>query len=205
MKKLTFLMLMISACMMLSALGGNIFAGVGMSSITGDETDDYSSKISWSVGASLDLPMGDNLIIEPGVRFFSGGATSESSESYSGYNFKYEATLTLNYLDIFAKAKYKIGAIQPYIGLGLPILMSADSELKVSTPFGSESESYDEKDSFASVNFNLMLGVEYILMDKFTVGVEYSRTLNNIIDDKDLDFSQNLNNIMLNVGYKFDF
>ena len=204
MKKLTILVLMVSACIMLSALELNVLAGLGISSITGDETDDYSSKIGWSVGASVDLPMGNNLIIEPGVRFFGGGATAEFTDNDEGYKVKYENTLTLNYFDIFAKAKYKIGDIQPYIGLGLPILMSADSEVKISSPGGSFSGSEDVGDSFTSLNFNIMLGADYILMDKFTIGVEYSRTLNNILDVEG-NFSQNLNNIMLNVGYKFNF
>ena len=123
MKKLTFMGFMIASCVMLNAVGLNVFAGAGLSSMTGDVADELSSKFGWSLGASLELSAGTNLALEPGVRFFSGGAFVE----YKELGFKSEATYTLNYIEFFAKAKYKIADIQPYFGLGLAVSTSADA------------------------------------------------------------------------------
>ena len=139
MKKLTFLVLMVASCVMLNAVGMNVFAGAGLSSMTGDVADELSTKFSWSLGAQLELPTGTNLALEPGVRFFIGGAFGE----FKDFGIKTEETLTLNYIEFFAKAKFKIEGIQPYFGLGLAVLTSADFEGKLSGGGFSYSENID--------------------------------------------------------------
>ena len=66
---------------------------------------------------------------------------------------------------------------------------------------------------FADANLNIMLGVDYALNDKITIGVEYTRSLNNIydvdLDHEDYDFFDDttilLNNFMFKVGYRLGF
>jgi len=205
MKKKCVFVLFLTAFFMLNATNVNIFGGVGSSIFTGDVDDDIQGKVCFGIGGSVDVQAG-GFIIEPGIRFYSGGSKYEESE-YSTFNgvvitdYEYKETFTLNYLDIFAKAKFPVGSFMPYIGLGMPTLLSATGKAEESNFGKGTSVSIDLKKSFTSTNFNLMLGADFVLLEKFIIGLEYSRSLNNILSDEDAGVV-NLNNFMLNVGFK---
>ena len=217
MKRFYVFILLLSAFFLLNATNINVFGGLGISFLTGDvsrvtlitgeEIDIIPAKASYGIGASLDIPVG-SMILEPGLRFISGGSlykenTRETINGAVWMDYKYEETLTLNYLDIFAKVKFSSGSLKPYVGLGLPILLSAKLDTKMSD-FGVSinDNNTDVKDFYAGTNFNLMIGADLVLLEKIIIGAGYSRHLNNILTKGDK--SVNLNNFMLNIGYKFD-
>ena len=210
MKKTFLLVLMAGTFLFLTATDVNIFGGFGISIMNFDpkldpDEDELKAKISFGIGGSVDIPLGI-IIIEPGLRFLSGGYQEEREESTGSGSWSYtistEENLTLNYLNFFAKAKLSFGSLMPYVGFGMPILMSANMDYKENINGNKTSQSTDVKDRLTSTNFNIMFGVDFALPANLFISAEYSRFLNNL---NDTQFKQTIsfNNFMAHLGYKF--
>ncbi|MBO5699448.1 MAG: porin family protein [Bacteroidaceae bacterium] len=164
-------------------------AGLGLSSIVGDDADGAKSKFAYKVGATYDFNIGENFAIVPGVELVAKG-------------FEYEGisgSIDIYYLQVPVLAAYKFNVSDnmklsvkagPYVSYGL---FGSDIDIY---GFGSvnifDDEMYDRFDAGVAAGLTLNMG-------KFSVGVEYSRGLMKLADD-----SKTYNQAYgLVLGYKF--
>ena len=176
-------------------------AGLNISSITGDNTEDVSSKIGFQVGGFAEIKISDKFAIQPELLYSAQGAKSKNSEL--GGTSIYKSTIKLAYLNIPLMAKYYVAeGFSLEAGPQLGFLLSAENEATVSFEGESETESADNKEDFNSIDFGFNLGAGYDVTENINLGVRYSIGLSNIVKDSE-DFKQNNSNIAIAVGYKF--
>jgi len=175
-----------------------IFAGSGLYMMRGlkSKTD---SVYGFNLGASLDFRMGKTpLLLETGARYIIKGS------KYQGYSWGMEVSCeeSYHYVDIFAKAKWngRIAsalAIQPYIGYATSILSSANSKLEM----GSYQTDNNIKDECNNLMHIGLVGIDFLIKDKFVIGAEYDRGLSNIWKTGYPEVTSDT--VMMNVGYRF--
>ena len=174
-------------------------AGLNISSITGDNTEDVSSKIGFQVGGFAEIKISDKFAIQPELLYSAQG----SKEKFSEEGFSYKATGKLGYLNIPVMAKYYVTeGFSLEAGPQLGFLLSAELE-ETKTEFGeSVTTSTDVKEFTNSIDFGFNLGAGYDVTENINLGVRYSIGLSNILKDSE-DSKQNNSNIAIAVGYKF--
>ncbi len=174
-------------------------AGLNISNITGDGTEDTSSKIGFQVGGFAEIKISDKFAIQPELLYSAQGA----KDKYSEEGYSYKATGKSAYLNIPVMAKYYVAkGFSLEAGPQLGFLMSAELE-ETETEFGkSETTSTDIKEFYNSTDFAFNLGAGYDVTENINLGVRYSIGLSNILKDSE-DFKQNNSNIAIAVGYKF--
>ena len=174
-------------------------AGLNISSITGDGTEDVSSKIGFQVGGFAEIKISDKFAIQPELLYSAQGAKAKLSEE--GVSIK--ATQKLAYLNIPVIAKYYVAkGFSLEAGPQLGFLLSAEQESTESIDGVTTTESDDNKEGFNSTDFGFNLGAGYDVTENINLGVRYSIGLSNIVKDSE-DFKQNNSNIAIAVGYKF--
>ena len=174
-------------------------AGLNISSMTGDGTEDVSSKIGFQVGGFAEIKISDKFAIQPELLYSAQGAKAKLSEE--GVSIK--ATQKLAYLNIPVMAKYYVTeGFSLEAGPQLGFLLSAEQEATVSFEGESVTDSADNKEDFNSIDFGFNLGAGYDVTENINLGVRYSIGLSNIVKDSE-DFKQNNSNIAIAVGYKF--
>ena len=156
-------------------------AGLNISSITGDDTEELSSKIGFQVGGFAEIKISDKFAIQPELLYSAQGA------KFDGGN------LNLNYINIPVMAKYYVAdAFSLEAGPQLGFLMSAKADGK------------DVKDGFNSTDFGLNLGAGYDLNEKMSLGLRYNIGLSDIEKDLMAGESGSTNSsLQLSFGYKF--
>jgi len=164
-------------------LGGNY----NMVTLNSKPTDDVFGYIA---GVGYSLNFGDSLVLfEPGLRY-----------TVRGYKLKeVKITETLNYLDIFLKVKADIAfgesvSIQPFVGIMPSFLLSAQAE------WDGNSDTYDNKKAFENTNWQLPLGVDFLIKSSAFIGLEYDLGLASIAKGSD-DVVTNA--VVINVGWRF--
>ena len=178
-------------------------AGLNISSITGDGTEDVSSKIGFQVGGFAEIKISDKFAIQPELLYSAQGAKTSYADVIEGFDVDVKATQKLAYLNIPVMAKYYVTeGFSLEAGPQLGFLLSAEQEATVSFEGESVTDSADNKEDFNSIDFGFNLGAGYDVTENINLGVRYSIGLSNILKDSE-DSKQNNSNIAIAVGYKF--
>jgi hypothetical protein len=149
-------------------------------------------------GVTADIPLSENLVIQPALQFAQKGAKTESGSE--------KTKLTLNYLELPVNVLYRqsadggfYGGVGPYIGYALSgksIFQDGDLEEKEDVNFDEDGIKRLDAGGNIMVGYELPMGV--------TVGANYSLGFTNILDkDKNAGVSFKTSYIGLSIGYKF--
>lgn len=174
-------------------------AGLNLATITGDGTDELSTRTSFHVGALVEIPISDKFAFQPELLFSNQGAKFE----FNGATFTDESTIKLSYLNLPLMAKFYVAegfSIQagPQIGL----LLSAKDEGEDSIDGEYED---DIKDELKGIDFGLNFGLGYQLDMGLFFDARYNLGLTDIADERanDDDWSNQNGVFQISVGYKF--
>ena len=189
-------------------------AGVNFASIGGDDTDGIGGRTSFHVGGLAEIPLFDKFAIQPELLYSSEGAQDKDTETYMGVTVEYKSTLKLDYINIPIMAKYYIiDGLAAEAGPQFGILVSAKAEDEISGGGDSESETYDVKDQFKTLDVGFGLGASYRLDFGLFFSARYIIGLSDITEDIEYDLgygmtvvddSKQKNNVFqLSVGYTF--
>ncbi|WP_299221998.1 porin family protein [uncultured Aquimarina sp.] len=201
-KKLLFLVLFgavtVSATAQEEKIRFGAKAGLNLSNITGDFTDELSTRTSFHIGALVEIPLTDKFALQPEIMYSAQGAKYEFSE----VGFTDESTIKLDYLNIPVMAKfYPVEGLSIQAGPQLGVLLSAKD--KGEDSIGGEYED-DIKDFISSVDLGLNFGVGYQLEAGIFFEGRYNLGLTDVNDvNTSEDFTQQNSTIQLSVGYKF--
>ena len=181
-----------------SGMGGRIeftkpriaaFYGVSMSKLSKFEsffvngTPSHSQKVGFAnLGGSIWLPnLLPHTIIEPGIRLTSKGSEAECQDDYYDDVFE-NSSQNLLYLDIFGKARLDTlpMPVYPFVGFSTGFLLSAKWDEEYNYQGGKQTMSGDNKDSYKTMDFGLLFGVDILIQNRVTLGYEYNLGLSDI-------------------------
>ena len=143
-------------------------AGVNFANITGDNTDDLSSRTSFVGGVFAEIPMTEKFTFQPEL-MYSGQGAKISVENIEGTVT--EETLKLDYLNAPFIFKYYVKeGFNVQAGPQLGILLS------------SKSDEFDYSDLMKTVDFGMNFGLGYKLKNGINFEARYNLGLSNIWD-----------------------
>ena len=179
----------------LQAKGDNDFAKA-----LADEFNDSKKWLpAFNGGVTADIPLSENLVIQPALQFAKKGAKTEADGDKQTFIFNY-LELPVNVLYRQSSAGGFYGGFGPYIGYALngkTISKELDQpELKEDIDFDDDGVNRLDAGGNIMVGYELPMGV--------TVGANYSLGLTNIFDkEKNAGLSLKTSYIGLSIGYKF--
>lgn len=195
-----------------------IRAGLNLATILAkDDEENYSEnfkmKPGFHFGPTAEFPISDMFSFETGLLLSMKGFKSSETQTIFGETVKYEAKMTLFYLDVplTAKATYDLGKAKvygtfgPYLGIGLV----GKTKTKFTSMGETESDTYDmkwgsdeEEDDLKRLDFGLTVGAG-VEIKSILIGLSYGLGLANI--SSYTDEGQKLSNrvLAISVGYKF--
>ena len=163
-------------------------AGLNISNISGDNSDDNSMLLGAHLGGLVNFSLSDNLSVEPNVLYSMKGANVEVEDLIGGSEtYAYR----LSYLEIPIWVRYQLeSGLNFQAGPHVGILLAA------------EFDGEDVKDGLNSFDFGVGGGLGYQLENGLGFGLNYNLGLANIIDTEgDSDFSNSNNCIKFSVSY----
>lgn len=163
--------------------------GIGMFNFSGDDAEDFKSKIGPMGGVYAAIPLGETFAVAPELQFSGQGAKMEVSSIKVNYN--------LNYLNIPVMFQYRnpsgfVAETGPQIGF----LMSAKAKM--------DGEEEDVKDSFKGNAFSWGVGLGYKSSMGVGIAARYNINLNSIVDDDEGE-SVDVKNSGFQIGVFFEF
>jgi opacity protein-like surface antigen len=177
--------------------------GINLHTITGDVSEDVSSKVGFQIGGFAEFKLSDKFAIQPELLFSTQGAKLETSEPEFGISS--EQKLNLTYLNIPVMAKfYATEKFSLEAGPQVGFLLSAKS--KYEATFDGETESGDEdvKDTLESIDFGVNFGAGYDFTENLSAGLRYNLGLSNIAKTEDDNDAKVKNSVFsLSLAYKF--
>ena len=175
---------------------GTVLFGGLTTSWAGGDLDESDAMMGFHIGASMEhFGVVQNAIIETGVRYNLKGFEM----SWDTYYGDYVETYNFHYIDVFAKAKLDIGTlpIYPYFGAYSAILLSATCDWDLN----GESGTVDVDDYVNAVDFGLLFGADFVIQDKFYLGVGFDLGLSNFLDSPAATGATRA--VMFSAGYMF--
>ena len=151
--------------------------------------DDLTSRHDFFIDLSYLLTTQYDLLrFEPGIRYIHRGWTywdgkQDRIDEQGNYLGKIEthAREKLYYLDIYLNYKPKLSpSVFPYIGIGYSHLLDAKFH-----GTGDSNFSWNTADDYKPSNFMMIAGMEIVVKEIFSMGLEYNRSFNNIFDRED--------------------
>ena len=162
----------------------------------------------------------DLLRFEQGIRYIHRGWTwwdgKQDLISPSGENLgkiKTHAREKLYYLDVYINYKPKLmSTVFPYIGIGYSYLLDAKIHGKAYQDYNSlgvTDFSRNTADDYKTSNFLMIVGLEKVVKEIYSLGLEYNRSFNNILDWEDYAFGEEnykpkayINSLLVSLGVK---
>ena len=205
MKKLFAIGVLLLSTLGLRAQSLGIKGGLGYSTLNGGKMSgaDMKGRGTFYAGAFVELPMTFFLTLQPEVIYTEQGAKWEAT--YLGQ--KASLQLKTNYINIPVMAKLKLGLFSIMAGPQLGFLVGTPTQ-EISV--GNSSVKLN-KDSFASVDFGIAAGVEFLIIKGLFLDLRYTHGLINTLDRNNSSLRQlqisNKNNfknatLTLGVGLK---
>lgn len=169
-------------------------AGANFATITGDDTDDLSTRTSFHVGALAEIGISDTFSIQPEVLYSSQGAEYEDSDGYDG-KFK------LDYLNIPVLAKVTVAeGLSVEAGPQIGFLLSAKDEYDD----GAGDSGEEDIDEFIKgTDFGAAVGLTYGLANGINFGARYTFGISDINDVSESTSEIRNGVFMISVGYLF--
>lgn len=159
----------------------------------GNTTDKAYGLMSLHLGVTAELPLSEQIFVEPALLFSGkGGKITESNGIFSDerFNLTY-AELPVNFLYKYPLNEDKLKVVAfggPYLG----ILLSAKDKQ------GNQSEDFKDELKSLDAGLNIGAGVE---LDKLTFGIQYGIGLANIAKASSTTMHNRVFGI--SIGYKF--
>jgi len=157
----------------MASVGGNAYAGFGALGSVG-------SKVSFHVGALVEIPISEKMAVQPELLYSSQG--SKWGFNTVGNNLK------LDYVNLPVMVKY-------YVIEGLSAEAGPLAGFLLSTNAN--------KEDFKSLDIAIGIGASYKIMGNLLVGLRYNKGIMNINNDPDLNGSNQNNVFQVSVGYAF--
>jgi hypothetical protein len=186
-------------------------AGISLADITYKDgikvkTD---SRVGLNIGAVMDIPVGSNFSVQPGVNFIQKGAKEKQSD---GTNTE-EYSSIINYLEVPLNIVYKAPIKKGHIFLGAGpsagYALNGKVVYKYTGPDGSETSK--EKYSIGNKNeddlkplelgLNVMGGYEF--RSGLLIAINYNRSLNNLLPGDVENESLKNSYFGFKIGYMF--
>ena len=156
--------------------------------------DDLKSRHDFFIDISYLLTTKNDLLrFEPGLRYIHRGWTwwdgkqdiiDEQGNNLGEVNT--HAREKLYYLDAYINYKPKLmPSVFPYIGIGYSHLLDAKIHGKAFQDFPPVEIvdfSRNKSDNYKTSNFMMMAGMEIVVKEIISLGLEYNRSINNILD-----------------------
>jgi hypothetical protein len=160
--------------------------GLNLASLSGEDADEAKMKIGFHVGGLVQLPVAEQLMIQPELVFSAQGAKDEDDD---------DNKLNLGYINVPVLAKYQstsgfFGETGPQLG----ILLSAKSKF--------EGGSNDVKDAMKKIDFSWAFGIGYQTASNVGVNVRYNLGLSKIYDEGEAKVKNSV--FQIGVFYIFD-
>jgi hypothetical protein len=180
-------------------------AGASLSNIAfEDDGGETKSKLGLILGVGLNFQVSELLSVQPELQFVQKGFRVDESFSFDGMTEKYEASISMNYIEIPVLVKTTFGSDNfkfflnagPSIGIGLGgkskidysysdgvSNFSGSSTGKVK--FGDEPDSNEEDLYFDNrMDLGLQLGGGFLIAKKVMVDIRYGLGLSNLVEDE---------------------
>lgn len=219
MKKLTFLMMVLLACLtqvQAQKIGGGIKAGVNGTTWGGDATQSVqealsgtgsftiSPKAGFHLGGFLSIPLSEKVLIEPGIYYSAKGLRVEQTFAQSSFlKVRTDITNEAHYIDLPVVARLTIGqGFQLYAGPQVSYLaankVSAEAGL-----FGlSYEHNFDWNQGLRKFDFALTGGMGYQFMNGVQLNLGYDHGLSSL-DEGRSNFEAYNRAVKFSVGYRF--
>ena len=191
MKKLLLFTMLVVGCVSISSAQGVNFgvkAGVNLSSINGDYTDNNKAMVGFHVGALAEIGITEKFFFQPELLFSTQGAKIEESEDFDdfGIGFGYGRKVKLNYINVPLMGKFYVTkGLNVELGPQVGFLMSAKQKVSGSlglVEFETEDDE-DVKDRYKSIDFGVNFGAGYKLNNGLFFNARYNLGLANITDE----------------------
>jgi len=160
-----------------------IFAGFSNTWVSADKwlVKEPEGVTGFMIGVALEVDQGSPFIMEYGGRYRTAGAELNMKQSGEAVDM----SLDLNYIDIFAKAKYEFPMssswyLIPYTGYAMGFLLSADEKFTVTSGGQHMSLTIDVSGDCSTLNHSLLFGTDIVIADRFLLGIEYDLGLSNV-------------------------
>ncbi|MBK8089476.1 MAG: PorT family protein [Chitinophagaceae bacterium] len=152
-----------------------------------DGKEKSDSRIGLNAGIMVDIPIGHNLSIQPGINFIQKGAKEKETEG----TYSMEASTRINYLEVpvnfVYKAPVKKGHL--FIGAGPSAGYALKGNVKTKFSDGQTTETEENKIYIGNkddddlkpfeLSMNVLGGYEF--NSGFQIAVNYNRSLNNLL------------------------
>ena len=168
-------------------------AGIGLSSLVGDDADGCDSKFAYKIGATYDFNISDNFAIVPGAELVCKGWSEDGIDGdINTYSLQIPVLATYKF-NVSENVKLVVKA-GPYLSYGL---FGSDIDV-YDYYYGSYSFNVYDDDFCERLDAGIVAGVSANL-GQFTVGLEFSRGLMKAVEDMKV-YNQAYG---VTVGYKF--
>ncbi|MBT8259479.1 MAG: PorT family protein [Bacteroidia bacterium] len=169
-------------------------AGVNLSTFSGDETDDLSSKFGIHFGVVAEFGISETFSVQPEVIYSAQGAEYEESEGYDG-KFKF------NYLNVPVLAKVEVtDGLHLEAGPQIGFLLTAEDEYDDGA---GDSGTDDIKEFFKGTDFAVAVGASYKMASGLFFGARYNIGVTDIWD-VDSGISNQTSVFQFSLGYLFN-
>lgn len=183
-------------------------AGVNLSSISGDGTENVGGLTAFHAGLVMEIQYSDKFSFQPEILYSGQGYENEFSKTTTGITRSLKETVNLDYVSVPLLAKYFVAkGFSIEAGPQLAYLISAKREYVETVSGGfnaSESGSEDYKDSTQSFDYGAAFGVSYQIGSGTIMSARYYLGLANIEDIKGSDFKRQNNMIQISVGFMLE-
>ena len=178
--------------------------GFNISNLSGDEFEDFDTRIGLMIGAVLDinlpmLPIG----IESGIYYTQKGVSYSESEDFFGEIVDINGKIKLDYIEVPVLAKISLGPpgpLSPHLLAGPYVGFNLNAEFEFSA--NGESDSEDISNEINSTDFGLLVGVgvDFNLgLTKLNVQARYTYGLNDI--DYDIDSKHRVLSVVAGISF----
>ena len=176
MKKLFAMSLLLLSTLGLHAQSFGVKGGFGYSTLNGAKIDgvDMKGRGGFYIGALAELPVTSYLALQPEVLYSQQGASWEVTRLGQTLSLR----LKTSYINIPVMAKLRVGNLSFMAGPQLGFLVGTPSQ---ELALGGNSVKLS-RDSFASIDFGIGLGAEFLITKGLFIDLRYTHGLINTLD-----------------------
>lgn len=190
MKKIIFTLTFLSFITFSNAqeMSYGALGGISLSTISGDDTGEYSSKVSISIGGFLEYKINNQFGVQPELRYINVGAKGELFGKDYKENYSYIAIPVLGKYYVNEKFSLNFG---PQIAFNMG----------AKTKFDGDSENIEDVNG---LDLGLLIGASYNFTDRIFADARYNFGLSNIYSNTDDGFKQSHAAFFVSLGYRFN-
>ncbi|RYY41412.1 MAG: PorT family protein [Chitinophagaceae bacterium] len=197
----------------------SIRAGVTSASIIGNASEslnnivDYSngifqtkSKTGFHAGASVNIPVGGNISVEPGLFYDQKGYTLKGSYDFKGIasilSPSAKADLNQHYISLPVVVKGNFNGFEVFAGPQVSYLAKSDLHVTAGAlGFNAYNDRFNTADQFNKVDVGIIGGVGYQFANGFNIRAAYDRGLTKVDANRNMDAYNQA--FKVGVGFRF--